>query len=302
VIPPRQVAQIRELYQQRLESLLAVDEGVERIVAQLQAVGELDDTLIVFTSDNGFFHGEHRIPNGKVLLYEPSIRVPLILRGPGIPRGRRLTQVVANIDLAPTILDAARAAPGRKLDGRSLLPLARDPGVSWGRDLLLQRGGGGAQVFHAIRTPRFKYAEYGNGEKELYDLALDPDELQSRHADPAYAGIRDELARRLAALRRCAGAACRLGPRLGTALRYRRGPRGCAHSSVRETLGGADVGRVSRVEFRAGGRLVGVDTQAPFTRAISRSRLDRRGTLLRLRASLNDGHVVTYDRRLRRCP
>ena len=105
-------AAIRENYQQRLESLLAVDEAVGAIVEQLRRSGELDETLIVFTADNGFFHGEHRVRNGKVLVYEPSIRVPLILRGPGVPRGAVRRQLVTNADLAPTILDAADARPG----------------------------------------------------------------------------------------------------------------------------------------------------------------------------------------------
>jgi N-acetylglucosamine-6-sulfatase len=113
VIGPGRVAAITEEYRQRLESLLAVDEGVAEVVAALRATGELDNTLIVFTSDNGFFHGEHRVRTGKVLHYEPSTRVPLILRGPGIPRAAVRRQLVANIDLAPTIVSAARAAPGR---------------------------------------------------------------------------------------------------------------------------------------------------------------------------------------------
>jgi N-acetylglucosamine-6-sulfatase len=301
VIPPRRVTQIREMYQQRLESLLAVDEGVERIVAQLQAVGELDNTIIVFTADNGFFHGEHRVPNGKVLHYEPSSRVPLILRGPGVPRGRTLSQMVANVDVAPTVVDAANATPGRRMDGRSLLPLLGDPGRSWGRDLLLQRGGPAAQVFQAIRTPRFKYVEYGNGDRELYDLAADPQELQSRHADPALAAVRAELARRLAALRRCAGATCLLGPRLRATFAYRPGPRRCARSAVRATLAGADAQRIVRVEFRVGGRIARADVRAPFAATIQLKTLSRRGTTVRLRASLGDGHVVTYDRTIRRC-
>ena len=79
---------IQEAYQQRLESLLSVDDAVASIVAALRASGELDNTLILFTSDNGFFHGEHRIPAGKVLVYEPSIHLPLLMRGPGVPSGR----------------------------------------------------------------------------------------------------------------------------------------------------------------------------------------------------------------------
>ena len=129
LLGPQRIRQIRENYQQRLESLLAVDEAVARLVEALRRARDLDDTLIIFTSDNGFFHGEHRVPAGKLLPYEPSIRVPLIMRGPGIPAGRRVHQRVANIDLAPTIVDAAGATPGRIMDGRSLLPVIAQPNV-----------------------------------------------------------------------------------------------------------------------------------------------------------------------------
>jgi arylsulfatase A-like enzyme len=211
LLTPTRIRKIRENYQQRLESLLAVDQAVGRIVAALRRAGELDDTLIVFTSDNGFFHGEHRIPSGKVLLYEPSIRVPLIMRGPGIPAGLRLSQRVANIDLAPTIVDVAGATPARVMDGRSLLPVIADPGVPLGRDLLVVRGPG-TGTFAAIRAPNYLYAEYGNGEQELYDLTRDPYELRSRHADPAYAAVKADLALRLAHLRACTGTSCRTRP------------------------------------------------------------------------------------------
>jgi N-acetylglucosamine-6-sulfatase len=173
LLTPQQIADIEENYQQRLESLLAVDEAVARIVGAITKSGELSRTLIVFTSDNGFFHGEHRVPRGKVLLYEPSIRVPLIVRGPGVPAGRALRQDVSNIDLAPTIVDAANARAGRAMDGRSLLPLLRTAHPPWRRDLLIERGplsGPAEQQFKAIRTPRFLYAEYADGEKELNDL------------------------------------------------------------------------------------------------------------------------------------
>jgi N-acetylglucosamine-6-sulfatase len=211
LLTPTRIRKIRENYQQRLESLLAVDQAVGRIVAALRRAGELDDTLIVFTSDNGFFHGEHRVPSGKVLLYEPSIRVPLIMRGPGIPAGLRLSQRVANIDLAPTIVDAAGATPARVMDGRSLLPVIANPGVPLGRDLLVVRGPG-TGTFAAIRAPNYLYAEYGNGEQELYDLTSDPYELRSRHADPAYAAVKADLALRLAHLRACSGISCRTRP------------------------------------------------------------------------------------------
>lgn len=211
-----QIAVIRENYQQRLESLLAVDEAIAQILEALRQTGELGNTLIIFTSDNGFFHGEHRVPAGKVLAYEPSIRVPLILSGPGVPRGARRHQLVTNTDLAPTILEAANAQPGRVQDGRSLFPLLRDPGLEWDRDLLIEGGEEGlrgqTQPFVALRTPRYVYVEYANRDQELYDLPYDPLQLESRHADPEYAAVREELARRLAALRNCAGPTCSTKP------------------------------------------------------------------------------------------
>ncbi|MGH3052179.1 MAG: sulfatase family protein, partial [Gaiellaceae bacterium] len=138
LIPPARLNAIRENYQQRLESLLAVDEAVRDILSALDATGVLGRTYVIFTADNGFFHGEHRIPDGKVLVYEPSVRVPLLLRGPGIPHGAQRTNLAANVDLATTILDAAGARAGRRLDGRSLLPFARDARKVSGRDILLE--------------------------------------------------------------------------------------------------------------------------------------------------------------------
>ena len=122
-LDPATVAGIEENWRQELESLQAVDDAVAGIVDTLRRTGELANTLIVFTSDNGFMHGEHRAEAEKVLLYEESVRVPLIMRGPGIPRHFRDPRPVANIDIAPTIVDAADATPRRSFDGRSLLPL-----------------------------------------------------------------------------------------------------------------------------------------------------------------------------------
>jgi len=204
----RAVSEIEQMYRQRLESLVAVDEAVERIVATLRASGELDRTLIVFTSDNGYMAGEHRLPHGKAKAYEAALRVPLMMRGPGIPAGVRPTQLVTNADLAPTILATARATAGRAQDGRSLLPFARDPGVGRDRPLLVEIAKGHGMRTTAIRTPRWLYAEHRGGARELYDMASDPLQLQSLHAVPALTGVRSMLARRLDALRRCRGAQC----------------------------------------------------------------------------------------------
>src|SRR5258708_7022882 len=168
-------ASLTATYRHRLQSLLAVDEGVAKVVAALKRSGRLDDTLILFTSDNGFLQGEHRVQNAKELPYEPSIRVPLVVRGPGVPANAHLGQLVMNVDLAPTIADAAHATPGLAEDGRSLLPLLGAPATQWNRDILLERGPGGnntgaTRLYTGIRTERYAYIEYASGERELYDL------------------------------------------------------------------------------------------------------------------------------------
>ncbi len=205
---PRAVAGIEALHRQRLQSLLAVDEAVAEIVAALQRSGELDNTLIVFTSDNGYMAGEHRLPHGKAKAYDPSIRVPLLIRGPGVPAGVQPQQMVVNADLAPTILDAARATARRVLDGRSLLPLTRDPALGVNRPVLVEIAKGAGILTTAIRTRGWMYAEHASGASELYDMAADPHQLHSLHASPALTPVRAALARRLARLRACRGSAC----------------------------------------------------------------------------------------------
>lgn len=194
---------LRERYQDRLASLLAVDDAVATIVSALRASGELGSTVVIFTSDNGFLLGEHRLTE-KTVLYEESARVPLLVRGPGFPAGTARGQITANIDLAPTILDLAGAEPLRTMDGISLLPLARDPSAESGRDVLLEN-----RLSAAVRAPGNVYMRHPLGEQELYDLGRDPFQLQSRHADPAYAPRRETLAARLRVLEDCAGQTCR---------------------------------------------------------------------------------------------
>jgi arylsulfatase A-like enzyme len=138
-------------------------------------------------------------------IYEESIRVPLAMRGPGIPRGVRIGDLAINVDLAPTIVDAANAHPGLVMDGRSLIPVARHPGIERGRQLLVEE-----PTFEAIRTRRYMYAEHDTGERELYDLRKDRFELRSRHQAPAYASVMAQLAIRLHELQSCAGASCRI--------------------------------------------------------------------------------------------
>ena len=162
--------------------------------------------MLVFTSDNGFFHGEHRIPKGKIHIYEESIRVPLADPRPRASRGaRRSDDLAINADLAPTIVDAANASPGLVMDGRSLIPVAQHPGIEQGRELLVEE-----PTFEAIRTGRYMYAEHSTGERELYDLQRTPTSSRAVHDDPAYATVKAGLADRLHELETCAGESCRI--------------------------------------------------------------------------------------------
>lgn len=204
---------IARRYHARLESLLAVDDAVEQIVTALQETGLLSNTVVMFTSDNGFFNGEHRIRAGKYFVYDAATRVPLLIRVPGIAGGVTRPDAVANIDLAPTVLALAHAKPLRTMDGRSLLPLLSSPstGTGWKRDLLFESGPNGdyPAVYHAIRTDRYLYVEYSSGDRQLFDLRSDPEELNNRVDDPTLASINREMAHRLAVLETCRGRSCR---------------------------------------------------------------------------------------------
>ena len=214
---------LKALYRARLESLLSVDEAVEDIVNAVEAIGKLDNTVIVYTSDNGFFHGEHRRLHGKRLIYEESIRVPLIIRGPGIPQDATRSQMVNNVDLPATIVDLAQAIPGRTLDGRSLVSVLQKASQPWRTALLLQAGNKLSflpfndstlyGIYRAVRTSNYVYAEhklpyFGGFEYEFYDLRIDPYQLRSRHNDFQYDGIIKDLQEKLNLLRTCQGNNC----------------------------------------------------------------------------------------------
>ncbi len=210
---PRGIELLTATWHKRQQSLLSVDQGVRRIVRALERKHALRNTLLIFTSDNGYLIGEHRVRESKVLPYEPSIRVPLLMRGPGIPRGATRSQLVWNGDLAPTIVQATGATAATPADGMSLLDFARDPRARSGRAVLLEGPPQGvksrAPRFTGLRTPSHLYVEYADGELELYDLRRDPYELHNLAGDAAVAPLQRELAARLARLRHCAGAACR---------------------------------------------------------------------------------------------
>ena len=309
-LTPNQITRATRFYRCRAESLLAIDEGVERIVNALRATGELDDTLVVYTSDNGFFHGEHRILTGKNRVYEEAIRVPLLIRGPGIDKGVEVDDLAVNADLAPTILDVASAEAGRTLDGRSLIDLAEHPSRLRGREILIEQDvpddeqAQGVE-YDAIRTARYVYVENVTGEIELYDLELDPYQLTNLHANPAYAAAEAALASRLASLRGCAGASCRRKPSVNLKLppSVREEGRSCRRAGdFLARLRGRALGDVIEATFRVGSRLADRDSRAPFKERL-RPKLLRRSPRpeVRVIVELVDGRLVSAQKRVRIC-
>lgn len=293
-----QKQRIQKRYVSRLESLLAVDDAVGRIVKALEDGGELDDTAIVFVSDNGYFQGEHRIPGQKAQLYEEAVRVPLLIRGPGFPAGVTRRQLVGNVDLAPTILSLTGAeSRGHAIDGTSLLPLARDPSRGRARDLLLDTGVGGAT---GVRTSRYSYIEHETGERELYDLGKDPYQLHSLHRSRPHREIREGFEEYLGWLRRCSGDVCRVGPpELELHLAYETGGTAearCVDSRVRARVIGRDRRRVEQVVFGLDGDRIARDRSAPFKVRVGKKRLSRkRSSTLEARATLRDGRRRTLE-------
>jgi arylsulfatase A-like enzyme len=208
---PAEWTEIVRNYHLRLETLQSVDRGVVRIMHALTQSHHLRDTYVVLVSDNGFFHGEHRVPFGKYLPYEPSIRVPLVIRGPHVREGVRSDALAEDVDLPATLLDIARARPPRRPDGRSLVPILRgERAARPRRAVLLETGANdiGAPVYEGLRTRRYKYIEYDDGERELYDLHRDPYEVVNVAGRPAVRGIQRRLAARLSVVRHCKGRRC----------------------------------------------------------------------------------------------
>jgi N-acetylglucosamine-6-sulfatase len=220
----RDIGCLKRQYRDRLTSLRAVDDMVGSLIDALQSKGELGNTVFVFTSDNGFFYGEHRLTD-KILGYEESIRVPLYIRAPGFP-GQSTLRAALNNDLAPTVAEFAGITPSLHVDGRSLLPLMRNPlQTNWRKRFLVEYLGRVETnhvppkvPFSAVRTTNLSrttppdqfYVEWKDslGSKEFYDLPTDRYETDSLHKDAAWAGVRNMLASWLNQLRTCGGGSC----------------------------------------------------------------------------------------------
>jgi len=200
-------------YRKRLRALQSVDEMVLGLVHTLQDTGELSNTFIVFTSDNGVYLGEHRL-EAKAAAYNAAPRIPLLIRGPGVPQGVGRSQMALNNDFAPTLASWAGVTPPDFVDGRSLEPLlTSSPPTSWRSAFLVEHRRSPEEYanvrtipnYAAIRTGRYNYVEYETGERELYDLNADPAELTNIYNSASQTLI-SNLQTRLVALKSCAKA------------------------------------------------------------------------------------------------
>lgn len=191
-----------------LRSLLSVDDGVASILNALDKTGLSEKTLIVYISDNGMTLGDHRFGVDKNCAYEACVKIPFIVYAPGMVGARSDGHLVANIDLAPTFLDLAGAKIPESVNGISFLPLLKDVNAIWRDHILLEHwpteAGLGSKIpeFYAVRTMEWKYVEYETGDKELFDLAADPYELNNLAGKRAYREIEAQLAQRLAELKK----------------------------------------------------------------------------------------------------
>lgn len=210
---------LTELTRQRAESILVMDRQVARLVRQLKRSGEWRKTVLMFTSDNGYFLGEHRQRTGKVKAHEPSLRVPLLMTGPGMRGGEKRYDPATTVDVTATILDLAGAKAPRRADGTSLLPTLLRGDRGWSAPVVTESTHGPrghAKGFHdartsiGVRTSRWSYHRHRNGAVELYDLVKDPRQLRSRHDDPDYAQVRRELYRLWREVKDCRGAGCKV--------------------------------------------------------------------------------------------
>lgn len=199
---------IDSFYRARLQSLQSVDDAVERIYNTLRDSGKLENTIIVFTSDNGFLYGQHDLALTKFYGYERSANVPLIVRGPGFTPGATVDSPVSLADVATTMISMTDIKINRVQDGRSLSTTASDPAAYVDRAILIEGREIGEPAFEAVRTPGWYYAEWLNGETELYDMTADPDQMNSQHANPAYDVVKAALASLLHTLVACGGETC----------------------------------------------------------------------------------------------
>jgi N-acetylglucosamine-6-sulfatase len=226
----KQLSEIDQLYRKRIQSLQSVDDLLETVIETLKESGQLHNTFIVFSSDNGFHLGQHRLQLGKQTAYEEDIHVPLVVRGPGVPVHHSVSRLAIETDLAPTFAEWASVIPPSFVDGRSLEPLlkshpprleewrqgvlidhymAPEPFMSrFERKLFEVKEKPQLTAYKALRSNHYLYVQYSSGERELYDLRNDPDELHNiiKQAEPS---LIKRFSFWLNQLMQCKGSGCR---------------------------------------------------------------------------------------------
>jgi arylsulfatase A-like enzyme len=226
----KQIDSMDHLYRKRVQSLQSVDDLIEGLIRTLNETDQLHHTFIVFTSDNGFHFGQHRLLIGKQTPYEEDIHVPLVIRGPGVPARHAVPHLTVETDLAPTFAGWASVIPPGFVDGRSLEPLLNKhlpPLSEWRQGVLIEHAPGPEPfmsrfeemlfqvngkskltAYKAVRSNRYLYVQYTSGERELYDLRNDPDELHNLvgQAEP---NLVKRLSSWMGQLARCRGFTCR---------------------------------------------------------------------------------------------
>jgi N-acetylglucosamine-6-sulfatase len=211
-----------EFVRDQLRSLQSVDRSLAAIIDRLRAIRRLDNTLIVFISDNGYLWGEHRLW-GKKGAFEETTKVPFFIVMPGVAPREETALVSPTLDLGPTLY--ALAGAPRETDGRSLVSLLHNPGEKVRNEFFFEANeifAAGNAIWAALRRDRWKYIKYWTGEEELYDLYNDPYELQSRHKDATLVTLRASLSARTDELLGLAVVPVRSFPvaTVGTSYRY----------------------------------------------------------------------------------
>ena len=222
---------LRELTRQRAEAIFVMDQQVRRLVRTLKRSGAWERTVFVFTSDNGYFLGEHRKRTGKTRAHEPSLRVPLVASGPGIPSGELRYDPITTVDLTATLLDLAGAVAPTEGDGVSRVETLRLGDQGWSSPVLTESAIPGraaawsmGRTSVGVRTSQFSLILNGPWAHELYDLWADPLQEHNVYGDPVYADVRRRLREVVDQIKDCRGEACQ--PRLPDELAV--GPLGIA--------------------------------------------------------------------------
>jgi N-acetylglucosamine-6-sulfatase len=218
-------------FRDRVRSVQAVDRALGRIRVELRRLGVARNTYVVFSSDNGFHMGQHRLAPGKLTAYDADVRVPLVVAGPDVPAATTVDEITENVDLCPTFSELGGVPSPANVDGRSLVPflLGQPAPADWRRAALIEhrgtvtspvdpdfpgRGSGNPPTYEALRTRESLYVEYADGEREFYDRRVDPDELENL-ADELRPDRLERLSAAVAAMKTCVGIGCRSASRLG---------------------------------------------------------------------------------------